>query len=73
MAYAEIEENETELVRIHKWMERIVARDWFQAPGRARAEQALDAAEERSRVYTEQVEQRESRAVDVRLPHAPDA
>ena len=71
--YAEIEENETELVRIHKWMERIVARDWFQAPGRARAEQALDAAEERSRVYTEQVEQRESHAVDVRLPHAPDA
>ena len=67
--YAEIEENETELVRIHKWMERIVARDWFAASGRARAEHAIEQAEERSRVYTEQVEQHESRAVDVHLRH----
>lgn len=54
--YAEIEENETELTRIHRWMEQITARDWFNAPGRSPAEQAIAAAEERSRRYTEEVE-----------------
>lgn len=67
--YAEIEENETELARIRRWMERIVARDWFAAPGRARAAQAIDQAEERSRLYTEEVERREGNAVDVHLRH----
>jgi hypothetical protein len=69
--YAEIEENETELTRIHKWMERIVARDWFAAAGRARAEQALQEAEDRSRIYTEEVEGREGHAVDVHLRNEP--
>ena len=67
--YAEIEENETELTRIHKWMERIVARDWFAAPGRVRAQQAIDDAEKRSEAYTEEVERREGHAIDVNLPH----
>ena len=67
--YAEIEENETELARIHKWMERIVARDWFAASGRARAEQDIEDAEKRSGTYTEEVERREGHAVDVNLPH----
>ncbi len=65
--YAEIEENETELTRIHKWMERIIARDWFSAPGRAGAEQALTAAEERSHVYTEEVERREGHESDIHM------
>ncbi len=63
--YAEIEENETELTRIHKWMERIVARDWFAAPGQARAQKAIDDAEKRSGIYTEEVEHRQSHATDV--------
>jgi len=67
--YAEIEENETELTRIHKWMERIVARDWFAASGHARAEQAIEDAEKRSGTYTEEVERREGHAVDIDLPH----
>ncbi len=69
--YAEIEENETELTRIHKWMERIVARDWFSAAGRARAEQAIREAEERSQAYTEEVERREGHSVDVHLRNDP--
>jgi hypothetical protein len=67
--YAEIEENETELARIHKWMERIVARDWFAASGHARAQQAIEDAEKRSGTYTEEVERREGHAVDIDLPH----
>ena len=67
--YAEIEENETELARIHKWMERIVARDWFAASGHARAQQAIENAEKRSTLYTEEVERREGHAVDIELPH----
>ncbi|MGB9667018.1 MAG: Chromate resistance protein ChrB [Candidatus Cryosericum sp.] len=66
--YAEIEENETELTRIHKWMERIVARDWFSAPGRRQAEQAIEEAEKRSSLYTEEVERRQGHATDVNLP-----
>lgn len=67
--YAEIEENETELVRIHKWMQRIVAQDWFAASGRARAQQAIEDAEKRSAAYTEEVERREGHAVDIDLLH----
>ena len=67
--YAEIEENETELTRIHKWMERIVARDWFAAVGHARAQQAIEDAEKRSTLYTGEVERREGHAVDIDLPH----
>jgi vacuolar-type H+-ATPase subunit I/STV1 len=67
--YAEIEENETELTRIHKWMERVVARDWFGASGHARAQQAIEDAEKRSGTYTEEVERREGHAVDIDLPH----
>jgi hypothetical protein len=67
--YAEIEENETELARIHKWMERITARDWFAASGHARAQQAIEDAEKRSTLYTEEVERREGHAVDIDLPH----
>ena len=68
-AYAEIEENETELARIHKWMERIVARDWFAASGHARVQQAIEDAEKRSGTYMEEVECREDHAVDVNSPH----
>jgi len=66
--YAEIEENETELTRIHKWMERIAARDWFAAAGHARAEQAIEDGEKRSGTYTEEVERRLGHAIDVNLP-----
>jgi len=68
--YAEIEENETELTRIHKWMERIIARDWFSASGHARAQQAIEDAEKRSMLYTEEVERRQGHAIDVNLPHS---
>jgi hypothetical protein len=49
-------------------MERIAARDWFAASGHARAEQAIQDAEKRSGIYTEEVERREGHAIDVNLP-----
>lgn len=66
--YAEIEENETELARIHKWMERVVARDWFSASGRARAELAVRRAEESSQAYTGEVECRKGHVADIEPP-----
>lgn len=63
--YAEIEENETELTRIHKWMERIVARDWFGASGQVRALRAIEETEKQSAGYTEEVERRLGHAIDV--------
>jgi hypothetical protein len=40
--YAEVEESEADLERLHKWFARVRARDYFDAPGRAEAEQAIE-------------------------------
>lgn len=40
--YAEVEESEADLERLGKWLGRIQARDYFDAPGRADAEAAFD-------------------------------
>lgn len=39
--YAEVEESEADLERLRKWLGRIEARDYFDAEGRAAAEQAI--------------------------------
>ena len=59
--YAELEENEVDLAKLRSWLEKIVARDQFAAPGRAAAEdgvascaQALEAYA--ARVYAEEPE-----------------
>jgi len=39
--YAEVEESEADLERLEKWLARIKGRDYFAAPGRAEAEQAV--------------------------------
>jgi hypothetical protein len=40
--YAEVEESETDLERLERWLGRVTARDYFDAPGRAEAEQAVE-------------------------------
>lgn len=40
--YAEVEESEADLERLQKWLARVRARDYFDAPGRAEAEQAVE-------------------------------
>lgn len=40
--YAEVEESEADLERLQKWLARVRARDYFDAPGRSDAEQAVE-------------------------------
>lgn len=59
--YAELEENEVDLVKLRNWFAKIVERDAFAASGRAACEQALDRCEQAleayaARVYAEEAE-----------------
>jgi hypothetical protein len=59
--YAELEENEVDLDKLHKWFDRVRERDVFGAAGRQAAEQALEVCgqsleEYAARVYTEEAE-----------------
>jgi len=61
--YAELEENEVDLVKLRNWLERIKDRDAFGAEGRDAAEQALAQCEKSledyaARVYAEEAESR---------------
>ena len=47
--YAELEENEVDLVKLKNWFAKIVERDVFGASGRAACERFLDSASSRSR------------------------
>jgi hypothetical protein len=40
-SYAEVEESESDLERLRKWLARVRARDYFDAAGRAEAEEAV--------------------------------
>jgi hypothetical protein len=40
--YAEVEESEADLERLRKWLARVKARDYFDAPGRVEAEEAVE-------------------------------
>jgi hypothetical protein len=40
--YAEVEESEADLQRFKAWLAKITARDYFDAPGRAAAEEAVE-------------------------------
>ena len=59
--YAELEENEVDLVKLRNWFAKIVDRDAFGASGRAACEQFLDKCEQSleayaARVYAEEAE-----------------
>jgi hypothetical protein len=58
--YAELEENEVDLVKLRNWFARVRERDVFGAAGRDQAEQALAGCEQTleeyaARVYAEEV------------------
>ena len=60
--YAELEENEVDLVKLRNWFAKVRERDAFGADGRQPAEKALDACEQSleayaARVYAEEAEQ----------------
>jgi hypothetical protein len=41
-SYGEVEESEADLERLRKWLDNVRARDYFDAPGRREAEQAVE-------------------------------
>ena len=61
--YAELEENEVDLVKLRNWFAKVRERDAFDADGRQAAEKAIDECEETleayaARVYAEEAESR---------------
>jgi hypothetical protein len=59
--YAELEENEVDLVKLRNWFARVTERDAFGADGRAATERALEECEQSleayaSRVFAEEAE-----------------
>jgi hypothetical protein len=61
--YAELEENEVDLVKLRNWFAKVRERDAFDADGRHAAEKALEACTESleayaARVYAEEAESR---------------
>src|SRR6202012_4213350 len=61
VTYAELEENEEDLVKLRNWFAKIVERDAFGASGRPATERALESCEQSleayaARVYAEEAE-----------------
>jgi hypothetical protein len=59
--YAELEENEVDLVKLRNWLAKVRERDAFGADGRQAAEQAIEGCEQSleayaARVYAEEAE-----------------
>jgi len=59
--YAELEENEVDLLKLRNWFAKVLERDAFGADGRAATERALEACEQvleayAARVYAEEAE-----------------
>ena len=53
--YAELEENEVDLVKLKNWLERIAGRDAFGADGRPAADKALAECEQSLEAYAARV------------------
>lgn len=53
--YEEAEEIRHDLEKIRRWYERVVARDWFDAPGRAEVEERIAACEQLLEAFEEDV------------------
>src|ERR1700678_2831380 len=53
--YAELEENEVDLVKLRNWLERIAGRDVFGADGKPAAEKALTECEQSLEAYAARV------------------
>ena len=77
-SFAEVEENEADLVKLRRWAAAIGGRDRYGAVGRARAEQAITGAERALKEFTERsvnAEQADglNRSDDLDGPAAPGA
>jgi hypothetical protein len=53
--YAELEENEVDLVKLRNWLAKVVERDAFGTAGRATAERAIETCEQSLEAYAARV------------------
>ena len=60
--FAEVEENEADLTKLRRWLDTIGQRDHYGAPGRAQAEQVVEAAAQALRVFTERTVEADGQA-----------
>ncbi len=60
--FAELEENEVDLVKLQNWCSKVQARDVFKSPGRREAEEALAACAASLEEYANQVYARDADA-----------
>jgi hypothetical protein len=60
--FAEVEENEADLTKLRRWLDAIGQRDHYGAPGRSRAAQLVEAAEQALRVFTEKTVEADEQA-----------
>ncbi len=61
-SYAELEENDVDLVKLRSWFDKVTTRDSFAAPGRRAAEEALEACAHSLETYANEVYAREEEA-----------
>jgi len=59
-AFTELEESEGDLAALRRWLEKISARDYFDAPKREEARSAVERAEGRLRDYAKEVYRRDT-------------
>ena len=71
--YAEAEEIRNDLEKIRRWFNRVVERDWYEAPRRAEAADSIEKCEQLLEQFEERVYAAES-AVDMqgRVDHGPE-
>lgn len=60
--FAELEDEETNLERLHQYLGQVEARDWFRAPERSRAEAEVRRCEEELKIFSEQIYERQGSA-----------
>jgi Protein ChrB, N-terminal len=60
--FAEVEENEADLVKLQRWLQTVAGRDLLGAPGRPGAEAAVGAAAEAVRRFAERAARMEGEA-----------
>lgn len=59
--FAEIEENEEEMTKIQRWMDKVTGRDFFEASGRSAALEMIEKARKMLNEYSDKVYERENK------------
>lgn len=66
--FAELEDEETNLERLHKYLGQVDARDWFCASGRSRAAAEIATCEEVLQVFAQEIYERQAGSPEAAPP-----